>query len=86
MNAITSTTELDPIQRQVIDDVLVRKRNIFLTGSGGVGKSFVTKLLIDLFKKHYALHGYVSCGCMLLDDLPLLWGKPLPLTGLPFHV
>lgn len=54
---IRTPTELDPIQRQVIDDVLVHKRNIFLTGSGGVGKSFVTKLLIDLLKAHY---GYVS--------------------------
>ena len=55
---------MDPIQRQVIDDVLVRKRNIFLTGSGGVGKSFVTKLLIDLLKEHYTKHQCVSCGCM----------------------
>lgn len=33
--------------------MLVHNRNIFLTGSGGVGKSFVTKLLIDLLKAHY---------------------------------
>lgn len=47
------TTELDAIQRRAIDDILVHQRNIFLTGSGGVGKSFVTKLLIDLLKAHY---------------------------------
>lgn len=41
------------IQRRAIDDILHHKRNIFLTGSGGVGKSFVTKLLIDLLKAHY---------------------------------
>jgi RecA-family ATPase len=49
----TTATELDATQRRVIDDILVHKRNVFLTGSGGVGKSFVTKLLIDLLKAHY---------------------------------
>ena len=53
---LPGSRQLDAVQRSVIDDVLLHKRNVFLTGSGGVGKSFVTKLLIDLLKEHY---GYV---------------------------
>lgn len=58
-------TELDPIQRRVIDDVLVHKRNVFLTGSGGVGKSMVTKLLVDLLKRHYGCVCFaLLCACL----------------------
>lgn len=55
------------IQRQVVHDVLAHKRNVFLTGSGGVGKSFVTKLLIDLLKAHYRC---VEAKLDRLDRLP----------------
>ncbi len=44
---------LDPLQRRAVEEVVVRRSNVFLTGSGGVGKSFLSTLIIELLKTHY---------------------------------
>lgn len=54
--------ELDVLQRSALEEVVVRRNNVFLTGSGGVGKSYVTTLFIKLFKEHYgAEYGKKVC-------------------------
>ena len=45
--------KLDVLQRRALEEVVVRRNNVFLTGSGGVGKSYVTTLIIKLLKAHY---------------------------------
>ena len=45
--------ELDIDQRRVVELVCVHGRNVFYTGSGGVGKSLVTKFIIAFLKFKY---------------------------------
>jgi len=44
---------LDALQYNALEEVLLRRRNVFLSGSGGVGKSFVTNLIINLLRRHH---------------------------------
>ncbi|GAB5037275.1 dna helicase aaa partial [Nannochloropsis oceanica] len=54
--------KLDVLQRRALEEVVIRRNNVFLTGSGGVGKSYVTTLFIQLFKEHYgAEYGKKVC-------------------------
>lgn len=44
---------LDPDQRRACDCVVVQGKNTFVTGSGGNGKSHVTRTIQDFFAAHY---------------------------------
>ena len=44
---------LDPDQRRACDCIVVQSKNTFVTGSGGNGKSHVTRTILDFFEKHY---------------------------------
>ena len=47
---------LDPQQLHVVRQVCEEKRSVFLTGPGGVGKSFVTKVMISFLREVFAQH------------------------------
>ena len=47
---------LDPQQLHVVRQVCEERRSVFLTGPGGVGKSFVTKVIISFLREVFAQH------------------------------
>lgn len=61
---------MNDLQQKFVDTALEGK-NIFLTGSGGTGKSYVLKYLLTEFKKrnrHYALTAMTGCAALLLEN------------------
>ena len=53
---------LDPDQRRACDCIVVQSKNTFVTGSGGNGKSHVTRTILDFFEKHYGDQLSRLCG------------------------
>ena len=49
---------LDAAQRRVVELAACEGRNVFFTGSGGVGKSFVTNTLIAFLRDVYGEEGF----------------------------
>ena len=65
---------MNSLQQKFVNTALEGK-NIFLTGSGGTGKSYVIKhLLIELksSNKHYALTAMTGCAALLLEKATTL--------------
>ncbi|XP_066930570.1 ATP-dependent DNA helicase PIF1-like [Clytia hemisphaerica] len=65
-NIIAGSNVLSEDQQNVVDDILIKKCSVFITGSAGVGKSFLLKKIIDSLpkKKVYvtASTGVAACN------------------------
>lgn len=66
-------TEWSPEQAKVLE-LALQGRNLFVTGGGGVGKSFVIRELIRLFietKRNFCVTGSTGAAAVILDGVTL---------------